>query len=429
MFADGERVRFSGHDAFCTIVRTIGQGSQGTVVEVSDHLGRSRALKWYYPHTATRSQRQTIEELIERGSPSPAFLWPEQIVAIDHRPGFGYLMPLREDQYAGLSDLLTGNVDVAFSTVCTLALLLADAFLNLHAQGLCYRDISFGNVFFDPATGAPLICDNDNVGIDGVSPSLVLGTRRFMAPEIVRSEAAPSIATDLFSLSVLLFYLLMVGHPLVGARELAYSVFDDSAELDLFGAAPVFIFDPDDDTNRPLPSHHGSVTDNWLMHPSFIRDLFVTAFGRGLRDPRNGRVRESVWRAAASRLRDSIVQCQSCRSENYFEARTPRLRCWSCDTEIADPVRLTFRSTSLVLNADTSVYPHHIHRNYDFHEPIARVVLRPDQASWGLRNTGASTWAVRMPNDTKADVEPGRAVGLVAGAVIDFGGTTATITT
>jgi len=40
-------------------------------------------------------------------------------------------------------------------------------------------------------------------GIDGASPSYVLGTRRFMAPEIVRREASPSTATDLYSLSVL----------------------------------------------------------------------------------------------------------------------------------------------------------------------------------------------------------------------------------
>ena len=73
-------------------------------------------------------------------------------------------------------------MDASFSTVAKLCMGLADCFLQLHAQGLCYRDISLGNVFFDPRTGRPLVCDNDNVGVDGRDQARVLGTSRFMAP-------------------------------------------------------------------------------------------------------------------------------------------------------------------------------------------------------------------------------------------------------
>ena len=54
----------------------------------------------------------------------------------------------------------------------------------------------------DPDSGEALICDNDNVAVDKQEQSGVLGTPRFMAPEIVRGEAKPSTQTDLFSLSV-----------------------------------------------------------------------------------------------------------------------------------------------------------------------------------------------------------------------------------
>ena len=95
---------------------------------------------------------------------------------------------------------------------------LVDAFAALHSAGLCYRDISFGNLWVDPATRDVAIIDNDNVGIDGAD-FLVKGTGRFMAPEILRDEALPSTVTDLHSLAVLLFYLFMHGHPLLGARR------------------------------------------------------------------------------------------------------------------------------------------------------------------------------------------------------------------
>ena len=45
--------------------------------------------------------------------------------------------------------------------------LIADSFLKLHAKGLCYQDINFGNIFLDPVLGDICICDNDNVDING----------------------------------------------------------------------------------------------------------------------------------------------------------------------------------------------------------------------------------------------------------------------
>ena len=308
-----------------------------------------------------------IDDLIERGPPDDRFLWPTEIVVVADSPSFGYLMPLRDHASVGLSDLLTGKVDVPFSTVCTLGMELSDTFLALHNQGLCYRDISFGNVFFDPRTGRPLICDNDNVGVDGASRSAVLGTRRFMAPEIVRREAAPSTATDLYSLSVLLFYLLMVGHPLVGRRELDFEIWDEHAESVLFGREPTFVFDPDDPSNAPLPDLHESVLSNWIIYPEPIRRLFTQAFTAGLTDPTNGRVRESVWRSALAKLRDLVMQCPACFKESFWQDGGDDRSCWNCDRRLADPVRLVIDGRPLVLNRGTVVYRHHLMRRLRLH--------------------------------------------------------------
>jgi serine/threonine protein kinase len=117
-------------------------------------------------------------------------------------------MPLRDYQYKGITDLMKRGIEPTFRALATAGFELADNFFKLHSKGLCYRDISFGNVFFNPDNGRVLICDNDNVDIDQTGKqSGVLGTPRFMAPEIVRGEATPSTRTDLFSLAVLLFYI------------------------------------------------------------------------------------------------------------------------------------------------------------------------------------------------------------------------------
>jgi serine/threonine protein kinase len=331
-------------------------------------------------------------------------------------------MPLRQDGYVGLADLLTGRCDATFSVVCRLSIELADSFLRLHSQGLCYRDISFGNVFFDPGTGVPLICDNDNVGIDGKSTSSVLGTRRFMAPEIVRRDAAPSTQTDLFSLAVLLFYILMSGHPLVGRRELEFPCWDDAAESVLFGRQPIFVFDPGDVSNAPLPDVHGSVIRFWTLYPEFLRELFVTAFTVGVHDPRNGRVRESVWRAALARLRDSIVRCDRCDRENFFDSTAPLTRCWCCGETIDAPLWLVADRASLAMSKGTVVHGHHLRRDYDFDDRIAEVAPHPRKpALLGLRNLSPSSWTATVEGGEVLDIQPGRSIRLAPGTMVDFG--------
>ena len=298
----------------------LGAGSQGEVHRVAAG-GADYAVKWYLPGFATTEQRGAIETLIRAGSPSPAFLWPIELVEAEGVPGFGYVMPLRDPAVASIVDLMKGRVDPSFRALATASLELVEAFRRLHAAGLCYKDISFGNVFFDPATGRVEVVDTDNVTVDGTARRVTVnGTPRFMAPEIVRNEAGPSANTDLFSLAVLLFYMLTISHPLEGRRETAIHAFDAPAMRRIYGEAPVFIFDPLDASNRPDPAVHTHAERYWNLYPRFLRDLFVRSFTAGLRDPSHGRVREGEWRAALLRLRDAIHYCRNCGSENFAGA-------------------------------------------------------------------------------------------------------------
>ena len=71
-----------------------------------------------------------------------------------------------------------------------------------------------------------------------------------------KAAGAPSAQTDLYSLAVLLFYILLVSHPLEGAREASIKCFDRPAMDKLYGTEPLFIYDPQDDSNRPVPQYH-----------------------------------------------------------------------------------------------------------------------------------------------------------------------------
>lgn len=424
----GQLVQAKSNAAACEVVEFIGGGAQGEVYRL--RMGSSEfALKWYYPAAATSRQSSMIENLIRKGPPNQRFLWPLDLATAAGLPAFGYLMALREPRYRGLVDLMKRRIDPSFHALTTAGFQLADSFLQLHSKGLCYHDISFGNLFLDPASGEILICDNDNVTVDGEPNAGVLGTPRFMAPEVVRGDARPSIQTDVFSLAVLMFYLFVVHHPLEGKKELAIHSFDLQAMNQLYGVEPVFIFDPADRSNEPVPGYHDNALLTWPIYPKFLRDLFTKAFTTGISDPAHGRVREGEWRVAMIRARDSIVYCRHCGTENFYDRESAQTAeggiCWSCQRRYRIPFRIRIGRNVVILNHDTRLFPHHVdeQRPYDFTSPIAEVARHPsDPDRWGLRNLTAQSWHLQINGDpAPVEVAPGRTAALSNGARINFG--------
>jgi hypothetical protein len=255
-----------------------------------------------------------------------------------------------------------------------------------------------------------------------------------MAPEIVRGEALPSADTDRFSLAVLLFYLLMLNHPLEGKKEANIHSFDLPAMNMLYGFQPVFIFDPDDASNRPVPGIHDNALVFWPLYPARFRNLFVRSFTEGLRNPRNGRVMESEWRKALVQLRDSITTCRHCGSENFFDedkakSGEPHI-CWSCNAALRLPPRMCFDRSFVLLNRDTKLYPHHVGQLYNFDEAAAEVTQHPQNPDiWGLKNLSGIRWDVTGGSGKTCVVEPGKSIMLEEHIKVNFGSTIGEIKT
>lgn len=315
--------------------KLIGSGGQGEVYEVEAN-GKKYALKWYFKNMATDTQEQILKNLVSQGAPDETFLWPLDFVPRNERGSFGYIMNLRPKEYKGINDLLTRRAEPTFYTLCKVCLNLTKGYQRLHSKGYSYRDISNGNVFFNPNDGNVLICDNDNVSVNGKDDSSVYGTPKYMAPELVLHKDKPSTKTDLFSLSVLIFYMLMIAHPLDGKREASIKCFDPFAMEELYGKNPLFIFDPDDRSNAPLPGYHDNALVFWELYPEFLRHLFTRSFTEGLKSP-GKRLVEKEWMDASIKLMNSIVYCE-CGAEVFYDESLEDAGkahiCWCCGKKL-----------------------------------------------------------------------------------------------
>jgi eukaryotic-like serine/threonine-protein kinase len=408
----------------------VGEGGQGVVHRARLQTGTQLALKWYRRSNDSPAQRASIQELAARRSPHPAFLFPLDTVIVNSISGFGYVMPWMDARFTTFAEVINNPRQLGLQTKARIGRKLAEAFGALHSAGLCYRDINFGNLWVDPLRGDVAVIDNDNVGTDD-GHTAVWGVPRFMAPEVIRREAKPSTLTDLHSLAVLLFYLLMHGHPLEGARlEESYTWEKNrKSERDLalshYGRKPLFIFHPTDESNRPAPGTGPSGW--WPMYPSFVHSLFVQAFTEGLVDASfTGRVPSTRWREAMVQLSDLCAVCPMCTAAIVFDPAAPQRQCWNCSRTPAPVPMLKFRrgGHTVLLVPGATLSSGHVTSERDYDTVVALTELHPRMPNGVvLRNKSTSTWKARPDGEPSRSVEPGQAFAVRAGT-IEFGQTT-----
>lgn len=405
-----------------TVVNLLGAGGQGEVYDV-ECKGKHYALKWYFKGSATSRQKKILETIIAKGSPDDSFLWPMEMIAPQQSELFGYIMPLRPKNYKSIVDLMKNRVNPSFYVICRTAFNLTKGYQKLHGMGAKYQDISFGNLFFNPDNGDVLICDNDNVSFDNSKPGGVLGTPGFMAPEIVRGEKRPSKDTDRYSLAVLLFYLFMVNHPLEGRLEANIKCMDMAARIKLYGTEPVFIFDPDNKTNRPVKNIHDNANIYWPLYPEKLRQMFTKSFTVGLTQP-SKRVTEPEWMSLFANMMSGIMKC-SCGASVFYdedlEAKGVLPVCWHCQNAVTAPAKIVIGKNRVLLNQNTKLTRHHVYNDYDMETVVGSVVQNPKNPDmWGIRNEDRVNWTYEKQDGTQIPVEIGRTAGIANGVKIHF---------
>jgi serine/threonine protein kinase len=405
-----------------TVDKLLGEGGQGAVYIV-DYDGKAKALKWYSGKKFKNLNKfyANLENNIKKGRPTNAFLWPEDLTEHDG-DAFGYIMDLRPSDYKDFSKFLIGKEGFASITAMTNAALhITAGFRELHLKGYSYQDLNDGNFFINPKNGDVLICDNDNVSEYGKN-SGIAGKARYMAPEIVAKNARPDIKTDRFSLSVVLFLLWTNNHPLEG--KAAYPVaMDAKHEKKIYGENPLFIFDPDDNSNRPVQGINKGAITRWPLLPSYLQNEFIKAFSKDvLMNPAN-RIIEQEWLRIFIRMRSEIFKCPC--GEVYFADPIEPNPCPKCQKKNVFHLYIKTYRYNLPVHQKTKLYACHTEKDSEDFQTLTGEVLINDNY-YKLKNVSSKNWMI-TEGDNSLSIAPNSSFELKKGMAVNFGNSNAEI--
>lgn len=415
-----------------TVIGKLGAGGQGIAYRVRvDGTGEEKALKWYFLEKIKEPENfyNHLRENVSHGSPDDSFVWPEAVTEWNNpNEPFGYIMRVYPKEYDSFSKFLLGRVTFeSNSALINAALNIVEAFKKLHSKGYNYQDLNDGNFAVNKSTGDVLICDNDNAVGQGASFG-ILGKFRYMAPEIVRHEAMPSVVTDRFSLAVVLFLLLMGGHPLEGART-AVPALTNKLQDKFFGTEPIFIFDESISTNRPVAGLHKDPIELWCKYPLCIRKSFCRSFSQESMLKKQGRLTERDWIGVLSQLKSFVVKCNRCGENSVILELTngdgsPVFihKCAKCGALSKAPAYVSFKNGInipvfegvKIYNCLTDLL------SEDFNTASAEFLVKSNKL--GVKNLSQHDWTVTSPNGKQACRRPGEVAVLGDGFCIDFGG-------
>lgn len=199
----------------------------------------------------------------------------------------------------------------------------------------------------------------------------------------------------------------------------------ESSELKHYGSSAVFVYDPEDTSNRPVRGIHDNVIKFWRLYPQYIKDAFITSFTTGLTEP-NKRIIENEWQKMFIRLRSEIIMC-SCGRTNFtsmfVKLDDKTYRCPKCGMQFSS-LSINHLDYRIPLYVGCRFFECDIDRDSDdFLTVSGELVENKLKAGLlGIKNTSEKIWSVKFPDESVRDVPPGNGFPVWPGLEIDFGG-------
>ena len=343
-----------------------------------------------------------------------------------------FFMDLAPASFWPMNDYLAGKQALSLRALLRACFQLADAVASLHLNGRAFHDLSSNQVLLT-SRGDVAIVDCDAIDIEG-SPSAVGGTRGYLTVKRARGEEPPSIMNDAFALGVLLFQLMIGGHPQSGMKESTLDFVDDAMRNGWYRDRPVFVFSKSDRSNWPDPTTvEGLMTERWRLLPLDIQDAFHQHFTEGPFDSSRC-ILETQWRELFGKLPDAVFACSVCGAPALHDPATIAPTCRSCDHPLNRPHLLEIRRAGRYQSAadyvvtiarDMRLYAHHVEGRRSFDFTVAGRLVRTAQHHGrfvGLQNLTSSVWRSTERDGSWQRIAPQGIAPLTLGSTIHFPG-------
>lgn len=286
-----------------------GYGAQGVVYE---DASEKKMIKLYYPSGSDIVEEDIIERLrfIRDVKMPKNFV---NILDIVDRPYTGYVMD-KVEEHKPLNSYLIQDKNMSFSEWYNqgmglrerifIGYIIAKAFGELERSNLSYCDISGNNILVRTSNGASIkMIDVDNIYVAGKGTAAVLGTPRYIAPEVISRQKNPDVLSDNYSLAVLLFELLRVGHPYISDDILDGTPEDEEAAL-----AGKYDYVNDENSTNMLPAD--------IVFTDKLKQLFERCFVNGKKN-RIERPSAKEFEFALLEASNKVIKCPSCGTWHY----------------------------------------------------------------------------------------------------------------
>lgn len=404
----------------CKVKEQLGEGGQG-VVYLVDYGGKDYALKWYKDPVIINSDAfyRNLDHNVNTVSPAPNFVWP---LAITEKQigSYGYIMELRPQDYTNMSDFILNHVRFAnVHAQLNACIQVCAAFQKLHILGYSYQDMNDGNFFINPQNGNVLICDNDNVAPDG-SNTGIIGKTGYLAPEIVEGKTLPNKYTDYFSLAVCLFILIYMNRPFEGTWYMSCPC-DNVPDMakKLYGFSTVFIMDPNNSKNRPVPGFHNNVINRWPIYPSILAKAFCKTFSKNAILNPTKRLMDRQWHEILLQVRSMFTKCPNCKKDTFIDVMQPASPCAWCKKSFSSYKILKVGRYSIPLVDGQIIYGCQVSGQTNFDIKAGEVVTK--EGRLGIRNLSSTPWTITLPDNSIRVVESGKGMPVTAQFKIKFG--------
>lgn len=199
----------------------LGQGGMSAVYKATDpNLKRVVAIKLIHPHLSTDSS--FVMRFESEAAAVASLRHPNIVQVFDFNNDNGiYYMVLEfipgETLQERMRRLAENKRQLSVEEALRYTLNISDAVGYAHQRGMVHRDIKPANIMLD-VHGQAILMDFGIVKILGgdshTSTGAVVGTARYMSPEIIRGEVADH-RSDIYSLGVTLYEMLSGRPPFV----------------------------------------------------------------------------------------------------------------------------------------------------------------------------------------------------------------------